>query len=316
MGNIGTGLTTLKPPQASRLVRLPLLGLFSLAGCVSLTATFAPETNLFTMPDHLPLVWEASYTSTPPAVDGRIDQVWSTAKPLTVNVREAMGGGHPRPVVLRALYTDDSLYVLAQWPDATASGMRDPYVWNPQTHRYDRPTKPDDQFALEFPIQGDFDLNMLTVDHAYVADVWHWKAGRSNLGGWVDDKRHVISQSAAAGAKEYRLGGHGTVYIQRPMDAGRASYTVTPAPTHRVGNVVASFGPQEPSGSQADIRGQGLHDGRGWTLEMTRKLDTGHPDDAVIDVQELNLCAIAVLDDELYWRHSVSTRLHLRFVPR
>ena len=99
-------------------------------------------------PNKPPLIWEARYAATPPSIDGRIDEVWTLAKPLTVGVREALGGGSPVSVMLRALYTDDTLYVLAQWPDTTPSVQRDPYVWNPQTKEYDRPTKPDDQFCV------------------------------------------------------------------------------------------------------------------------------------------------------------------------
>jgi hypothetical protein len=208
------------------------------------------------------------------------------------------------------------LYVLAQWPDTTRSDMRDPYVWNPQKKQYERPTKPDDQFALEFPIEGSFEINMLTTSSGYVADVWHWKAGRGNPVGWVDDKRHIIGAKPGVKSREYQLGGHGTVHIARPTDHGDSSYTVKPKPDHYIGDVVDSFVPHEPSGSLADVRGKGVHNGTGWTLEMARKLDTGHPDDAVIDRSKDNTCAIAVLDDELYWRHSVSGLLILRFVPR
>lgn len=266
--------------------------------------------------DEQPLVWEAAYTTSPPTVDGTVDRVWDKAKPLTVVVREAMGGGNPRRVVLRALYTDDTLYVLSEWPDATRSDMRDPYVWNPQKKQYERPTKPDDQFALEFPIEGSFEINMLTTSSGYVADVWHWKAGRGNPVGWVDDKRHIIGVRPGVKSREYQLGGHSTVYIARPTDHGDSSYTVKPKPGHYLGDVVDSYVPHEPSGSLADVRGKGVHNGTGWTLEMARKLDTGHPDDAVIDRSKDNTCAIAVLDDELYWRHSVSGLLILRLVPR
>lgn len=263
-----------------------------------------------------PPVWEAMFTPMPPLIDGQIDEVWGKATPLTVVVREALGGSPSRHVILRALYTDDMLYVLAQWPDTTRSDMRDPYVWNPQKKQYERPTKPDDQFALEFPIEGNFEINMLTTSSGYVADVWHWKAGRSNPGGWVDDKRHIIGVTPGVKSREYQLGGHGTVYIARPTDHGDSSYTVKPKPGHYIGDVVDSFVPREPSGSLADVRGKGVHNGTGWTLEMARKLDTGHADDAVIDRSKDNTCAIAVLDDELYWRHSVSGLLILRFVPR
>ena len=260
-----------------------------------------------------PLVWTSTYTASPPGIDGQIDDVWANAQPLTVTIREALGGGDPTEVVLRALHTDDSLYVLAQWPDATRSDMRDPYIWNDEKKEYERPTTPDDQFALEFSLEGDLLVNMLPTEGAYTADVWHWKAGRSNLGGWVDDKRHIISQRRMEGAKQYSMGGHNTVYVARPMDEGRASYKTKPKPTAYRGDVVPSYASQEPGGSLADVRGKGVHDGKSWTLEMTRKFNTGHSDDAVIDPTRENICAIAVLNDELYWNHSVSQKISLRF---
>ncbi len=263
-----------------------------------------------------PLLWEAAYSTAKPSIDGMTDDVWSKAKPLRVVVREALGGTTPKQVILRALYTDDSLYVLAIWPDATRSDMRDPYVWDPRKKAYQRPTRPDDQFALQFPIEGDFQVNMLATDSAFVADVWHWKAGRGNPTGWVDDKRHIIGQSPSVGGREYSLGGRGTMHIARPTDDGNPPYATKPKPREYIGDTVDSYEPNEPGGSRADVRGKGVHDGTGWTLEMARKLNTGHADDAVVYRNKDNPCAIAVLDDELYWHHSVSQLLVLRLVPR
>lgn len=47
---------------------------------------------------------------------------------------------------------------------------------------------------------------------------------------------------------------------------------------------------------------------------MSRKFKTHHGDDAVLNPIGDNLCAIAILDDELYWRHSVSPLIILRFI--
>ncbi|MCH8241689.1 MAG: hypothetical protein IH897_03635, partial [Planctomycetes bacterium] len=272
-----------------------------------------PEKRESTAGGRAVLLWQSRHTTTPPNVDGVVDKVWRIAEPLTVVVREAVGGHNPKSVILRALHTDDTLYVLAQWPDATRSDMRDPYVWNANQKTYERPSKPDDQFALEFPIKGDFHVNMLAMSRDYTADVWHWKAGRGNPVGWVDDKRHIISQRRIEGAKRYDLGGHDTVYIARPMDEGTPSYKVKPKPESHEGDTVPSYEPQEPSGSVADVRGKGVHDGAGWTLEMARNFDTGNSDDAVIDPAAGITCAVAVLDDELYWNHSVSQFIQLRF---
>lgn len=263
-----------------------------------------------------PPVWESSYTKTPPTIDGKMDEIWGEAKPLTVTVREAIGGHNPKPVVLRALHTDDNFYVMAQWPDETKSDMRDPYVWNVEKKDYERPSRPDDQFAIEFPMTGEFDIRMLTLVHEYTADVWHWKAGRGNPIGWVDDKRHIISQKPDYGGIEYSMGGHGKVYITRIPDEGIKSYQLKPKPTSFEGNIVDSFKHRQPSSSLADVRGKGLHDVNKWTLEMSRKFNTGHNDDTVIDSTKDNICAIAVLNDELYWEHSVSSVITLRFASK
>lgn len=281
-------------------------GIANVAVCVAQEGAGRPK-------EQAPQVWESTYTKTAPTLDGKLEDVWQTAKPITVVVRKALGGDRARPVALRALHTDDTFYMAAQWPDETKSDLRDPYVWNAAQNVYERPTRPDDQFAIEFPLEGHFDLNMLSLAHRYVADLWHWKAGRGNPIGWVDDKRHLISQEPIPKAAEYSMGGHGKVYIARPVDEGTTAYKVKPAPTTFQGEVVDSIEQVEPTGSLADVRAKGVHDGKTWTLEMSRKFNTGHNDDAVLDPGKDNLCAIAVLDDELYWEHSVSTVITLRF---
>ncbi|HHT9106486.1 MAG TPA: ethylbenzene dehydrogenase-related protein [Candidatus Wujingus californicus] len=260
------------------------------------------------------IVWTSHYTKIPPVVDGKMDKAWETATFVTVMAREAIGGDKPIPVILRALHTEDTLYVMAKWHDTTKSDMRDPFIWNAEKKDYDRPSKPDDQFALEFPISGNFDIRMITLAHEYIADVWHWKAGRGNPIGWVDDKRHIISQKPIQNGVEYSMGGHGNVFIARLMDEGTSSYFLKPKPNAFEGNVVDSFEQRQPAGSLADVHGRGIHDGKNWTLEMSRKFNTGHSDDAVIDPTKENMCAIAVLDDELYWNHSVSPVITLRFI--
>ena len=264
-----------------------------------------------------PPIWEARYTKIAPTIDGQMDEVWRQAKPLTAFVREAMGGDYPKPVILCALYTEDMLYVMAQWPDATRSDMRDPYVWNAKKKEYERPSKPDDQFALEFPMKGDFSVSMLTLTREFTADVWHWKAGRGNPIGWVDDKSHVTSQKPIEGAKAHHIHSGRTVYIKRSRDTGTPPYKLKPKPAAYQGDVVDSFEQQQPSGSTADVRGKGMHDGKGWTLEMARKFNTSHPeDDAIIAKNRDNPCAIAILDDELDEEHSVSSLITLRFAGK
>lgn len=256
------------------------------------------------------------YTNVAPLIDGVRDDLWSRTKPLKVVVAEALGGDHPHTVEVRSLYTKTHTYFLAKWADATKSDMRDPYVWNAATGAYDRPSLPDDQFAIEFPIKGDFAVSMLTTKRSYTADVWHWKAGRGNPIGWVDDKYHIVSATKLDDPKavEHKLHSNRSVWILRAQDSGTSAYKVKDKPMEFSESVVDSFIQQVPSGSLADVRGKGIHNGDGWTLEMSRKLATGNSDDAVVDPTKTMTFAIAVLNDELYEEHSVSTAISLRFV--
>jgi len=260
-----------------------------------------------------PLVWNVAHVPEPPTVDGQAESLWEKATALTVTARKAFRPDRTRCVRLRALYCRDAIYVLVQWPDPTRSDMRDPYVWNQSKQAYERTKKPDDQFALEFPLRGNFDVNMLAAGRNYTADVWHWKAGRGNPVGWVDDKLHVISTTPTPKAQEYKLGERAVVYISRLMDAGTAAYREVPPPAAFRAETVDSYEPCEPTGSLADVRGKGVHDGQGWTLEMTRRVNTGHDDDVVLDRTKAIPCAVAILDDELYWEHYVSSPITLQF---
>ncbi len=294
---------------------LPLLAALLIGGCATQgePSTEGGAGGDARLPENQTAILRVAKATSAPVIDGTVDETWAGAETCEVLVREAFGGGDVFVVKLKAMRHGEALYLLAQWDDSTKSDMRDPYVWNKDKSQYERPTKPDDQFAIQFPLTGDFDISMLTLLKEYSADVWHWKAGRGNPMGYVDDKRHLISKTEIKGSKQYDLGGHGTVFIARPMDEGNAAYKVKETPKEFAGDAIDSFEHREPSGSVADVRGKGVHNGKGWTLEICRKLNTGHADDAVIDPAKDNTCAIAVLNDELYWDHSVSQIIIMRF---
>jgi hypothetical protein len=70
-----------------------------------------PETNAGA--EHL----VSQRTSSPPVIDGQVETVWETAQPLRVPLTwGAEGIAHALDVELRAIYDDQALYLLAQWP--------------------------------------------------------------------------------------------------------------------------------------------------------------------------------------------------------
>jgi hypothetical protein len=117
----------------------------------------------------------------------------------------------------------------------------------------------------------------------HTADVWFWKAARTNPSGYVDDKTDTVSTQDGKDSAKLKSDKHGTLYLYRPGDHGQCAYTEEVAFEYR-GECIASFAPAAPTGSRADIRGKGVWKDGFWIIEMSRKLNTGNVDDVAFEV--------------------------------
>lgn len=75
---------------------------------------------------------QAVKVKAPPKLDGKVDELWKQAKPLTIKVIDGanLEGGETE-VTLRAVYTPDTVYFLAQYKDPTQSFRRAPWQKQP-----------------------------------------------------------------------------------------------------------------------------------------------------------------------------------------
>ena len=112
-----------------RLLAILVLVLLTAGGCVPLPAALpapgatggteqavAEPVNLNRAPAGR---LEASRVSAAPRLDGRMDAVWATARPLRIPLAAPSHGSGPqgaREIELRAVHTADTLYLLARWP--------------------------------------------------------------------------------------------------------------------------------------------------------------------------------------------------------
>jgi hypothetical protein len=65
----------------------------------------------------------AHFASSAPAIDGAVDDAWAEPEPLHASLTWGVEGTERAlDIELRALYTSDSLYLLAQWPGMPPSG--------------------------------------------------------------------------------------------------------------------------------------------------------------------------------------------------
>lgn len=110
----------------------------------------------------------AARTAAAPAVDGVVDAVWNDAAALTVRLGETYDVRDPASikdcagchrfdsdvaVTLKALYTSDRIYLLATWPDPTASSSRGgSWTFADGAWKKPNPEQSEDRVSFYWPI--------------------------------------------------------------------------------------------------------------------------------------------------------------------
>lgn len=207
-------------------------------------------------------------------------------------------------VELKAGVANGRIYIAARWPDDAPDTDFRPWEWKGE--RYAEEQKRDDMFAVRFPMEGEFDRSML-AGKSYVVDVWLWSAGRSNPAGLAEDMMHTISTRMIEYAAEYEVRGVGTVYIKKRKDAGDPVYRNLRPPREKTDERRPSVEwPGNASGSAADVAARGAWKSGYWQLELSRKLDTGHADDAAFRPGQRVAAQIAVFNHSSSENKSVS----------
>lgn len=153
--------------------------------------------------------------TTAPVIDGVSEAVWDQADAATISVSGGANTGS-HTIMLKSVYTDDSIYFLAQWNDPTESLQREPWVkqadgtWkqlkDPDDKGGDNSKYYEDKFAqiwnintAGFDTAGCFVLchageagkpygNKYTASPGEMTDLWHMKMVRTNPTGYFDDQ--------------------------------------------------------------------------------------------------------------------------------
>jgi hypothetical protein len=216
-------------------------------------------------------------------------------------------------VILKAGHHRGIIYFLVRWPDPDESRSHNTWIWDKARKRYGAGEEKEDGLAFKFDMGGDFDYCMLTGKE-YKADVWTWRAARTDPAALAEDGMHVFSRRAIprAGAKRI-LNGPGEIWIRRTTDKGSRLYTIV-FPLDYAGDQLPRYTIQpDPFGSTADVRAKGRWQGGFWTVELTRKFVTGNDDDVRFELTTPVRAAIAVFDKAEAYHHSTSGRITFRF---
>ncbi len=209
-----------------------------------------------------------------PVIDGSPDDLQWTLSRRYVTRDKASGA----EMVLQAVYTDRHLFFLVQYPDKDESRSHKPWIWNQDLNAYELGPDREDTCVFKWSLVGNqVDLGIQS-DDPYIADIWFWKAERTDPVGYADDKIQRLSFSPFPKTKQVISRTGKTGYLSRRGDGGSSAYKPV-IHIDYIGDRLPQFQWRRPTGSRADVRAKGVWKNRQWTIEFSRALVTGHNDD-------------------------------------
>ncbi len=211
---------------------------------------------------------------TNPVVDGLgTDSIWQAAPTVTtldlvMNI----------PIELQAAYSDRHLFMKVRFPDSTENRDHKTLLWNSDLEVYRTSFKREDSFVFKWSMEPVPVELSLKSEHPYRADVWLWKAFRTDPLGYADDKLHIYGSSETKKSKPITLASGRVLYLTRSADDGISSY-MSKIYEKYSGDSVVRYKHREPKGSRADVRAKGHWSEGYWTIEFQRELTTSQADD-------------------------------------
>jgi hypothetical protein len=217
-------------------------------------------------------------TGTAPSVDGDgSDAAWSKAEGLVTRDLVANLDMH-----LQCVHSGAKVFFLVSFADDAENRLHKTLQWDPDQLRYRTGPNREDTFVFKWSMEpGDVDLSLSSAQ-SYKADIWYWKADRTDPVGYADDKSHTYSSSPLPRATKLVSKDGRRFYLVRPGDEGDAAYLIH-VRSRFEGESVRRYDNQQPSGSRSDIRAKGQWRNGVWFVEFARALVTDHADDVQFD---------------------------------
>jgi hypothetical protein len=198
-------------------------------------------------------------------------------------------------------------YMLAVWEDAEESKLHKPYRWNEESQSYKATKIGEDRFMVSLAMRGPFTAIKLDGSE-FTADVWYWKSQRSNTAGLAHDKNWRVSPQPFEKGESFRGPDGNTVYLKRSSDSGDKLYSSIKYDAKQDDTMPRYKVNMAAQGSVTDVKARGVWRNGRWYLELARRLDTGHADDAVIPAAGTIEISFAVANGTTGGDHSVSQK--------
>ena len=279
-----------------------------------------------------------------PKIDGKSESVWNSVKPEKIDLPGKF------TVTAKAVYTDSHLYFLFQWPDKDESLNR---VYVLEKGAWHKKQGNEDRFNLLWSVNDGIvgfvekgcqiachknketgEGEMYTNGPGERGDLWHWKSQRTDPLGYADDQylANEVDRSGdeATGRRTDQKsgGGYGDNWDEAkkrpkstfatgkggPVLLKKDAQTVSDATSFPEGMVVPMEVLELPKGSRGDLAAKGVWSSGKWTLELARKLNTGHDDDIQFgDLAKAYHFGISVHNNAGGDTHATSEVIELKF---
>ena len=275
------------------------------------------------MPCHGAQTIVAQKVDQPPVIDGDADDAaWHLAEQIVT--REQKGN---IDIALKAVYSDKKIYIKVEFQDPDESRVHKPLVWNSEKKMYETGPDREDTFVLKWAMD-DRDTADLSVyaSAPYMADIWFWKANRTDPMGYADDKFQILSSIKTRKAKAIKSAGGQRMYLRRLGDKGEPAYKASLIQFYKGETRRHQFTHRTPTGSRSDILAKGEWRDNKWCIEFSRDLITHHRDDVQLDPEKTYLFGLSryeiagrtknpELTQPLYGAGDVGENLTLKFAP-
>jgi hypothetical protein len=216
----------------------------------------------------------AIHVSAPPIIDGlATDEVWGKAREIKTHDTAA-----DLIIALKAAYTDKEIFLLVTFPDPDESRTHKSWTWDSGREFYTVGNDREDVFVIKWSMDPQTTNLSIYADSPYLADIWYWKACRTDGAGFADDKLHIYSPEDSRDATKTVSRSGKTMYLLRNSDEGSSAYRID-LQSDYAGEILPRFHINQPDGSRADVKAKGHWENGSWTIEFRRNLLTGNHDD-------------------------------------
>jgi hypothetical protein len=222
-----------------------------------------------------------------------------------------------------SVYTNEKLFFLVRFPDPDESRSHKPWIWNQREEIYETGPEREDCFIFKWAMDNETsDLN-LHAAKPYTADIWFWKANRTDAVGYADDKIQILSPIKLSKSMKLRSKSGNPMFLRRKGDKGKSAYKSI-LYVDFSGDKIPQYEHRNPSESRADVKAKGIWSNNEWIIEFSRNLKTEQDDDVQFDLSEIYFFGVSryevaglkpnpKLSQPLYGAGDVSDRIFLTF---